>query len=841
MISKLTGMLIASLLLYSSTIAQTAYKNYKSPADKKEIIVKRITEKIKVDGVLNEPAWKTAPEANNFVCLRPTPFKPESNPTRVYIMYNNEGIYVGGELTEKSKDSISSELIGRDGFGSNDFLGVVFDTYQDKLNAFEYFVTPLGEQMDAKVSPNSNGNSEDFSWNAVWQSAAKINDHGWTFEMFIPYSAIRFGKKKVQDWGFNIVRKRQKCGEQMFWQAINPNVNGFLTQEGTLKGLEDLKPPLRLQFSPYASAYYINDATAPSGVAKTKTQFNGGMDVKYGINQAFTLDMTLIPDFGQVQSDNRTLNLSPFEQKFNENRAFFTEGTELFNKGNLFYSRRIGIEPKYHEDISIPSTDSVTEYPTQAKILNATKISGRTQKGLGVGILNAITKPQNAIVLNKQTGQYYQLENQPLTNYNILVLNQTLKHNSSVSLVNTNVMREGSHYDANVSSLLFDINDKTNTWNLGGSVGASAIFKNGEKKIGYAHNLYFGKTSGRFNFNFSQDFINDKYDKSDMGYFTNNNTIDNYLWVGYNWTKPKGWYNSMYLNLNLNYSRLVTPIDLYKGGARMYQSTGGNVNVNGTAKNLWGYGLWVGVNADYNDFYEPRDFGRVFHNKGNWGVNIWWNSNQAKKFSWGGSLFTGAGGVFKRTSFDYSLFGKIRFSSKFSIDHAVNISNAWNQPGWAATIKDPLGRSPLYYDTVIFSRRNVMSAENILNFKYNFTNRMGLTLRLRHYWSKVDPQQFYQLNVMGDLATPANPFTQNVNQNYNYFSTDALFTWEFARGSFVYLSWKDLSETFERNFQKDYFKNLSNTTSAPQANSFSVKVIYFLDYLDFKRKISKRG
>ncbi len=844
MINKPLWMLCASLFLHTIATAQTSTKNYNtSPPQFKELTAKRITDHIKVDGSLDESLWKTAPEANKFIELRPTPFKEErlTNSTHVYVMYNNEGIYIGGELQESSKDSISSELIGRDGFGNNDFLGVVFDTYQDKLNAFEYFVTPLGEQMDAKVSPNTNGNSEDFSWNSVWQSAAKINDHGWTFEMFIPYSAIRFGNKKIQDWGFNVVRRRQKSGQQLFWQPIDPNKNGFLTQEGTLRGLEDLKPPLRLQFSPYFSAYYINDGNASAGVSKTKTQINGGMDVKYGINQAFTLDMTLIPDFGQVQSDNRILNLSPFEQKFNENRAFFTEGTELFNKGNLFYSRRIGLEPSYRKGISVPSTDSITEYPSQAKIVNATKISGRTQKGLGVGMLNAITKPQYATVLNKNTGEYYQLENQPLTNYNILVLNQSLKHNSSVSIVNTNVLREGNDRDANVTAGLFDFYDKKNMWNVGGNVTISNIYGGGNKPTtGYAHSIYFGKVSGRFNFNFYQDFANKKFDKSDMGYFTNNNSIDNSFWMGYNWTKPKGWFNNFYLNFNSYYSSLVSPIDVYKGDGRMYQSAGGNVNGNGQLKKLWYVGLSFNWNADYNDFYEPRDFGRVFHNKGNWGVNVWWNSNQAKKLSWGGSLFGGEGAVTRRTSFNYNLFGKIRFSSKFSVDHQVNVNNSWNQPGWAATIRDVLGRGPMF-DTIIFSRRNVISTENILNFKYNFSNKMGLTLRLRHYWSKVDPKQFYELNVAGDLVTPTNPFTKNVNQNYNYFSTDMLFTWEFARGSFINLAWKDLAESFGNQFEKNYVKNLSNITSSPQTNSFSVKVIYFLDYLTAKNKLKRKG
>lgn len=320
---------------------------------KKKITAIRISKSLKLDGVMDEPEWKQAPVADKFVALRPTPFVAESNDNRseVYFLYNDEGLYVGGYFHEKNKDSIASELIGRDGFGNNDFVGLVFDTYNDKINGFEYFITPLGEQMDAKQAPNPNGNSEDFSWNAVWQSAAKINNDGWSFEIFLPYSAIRFGKKKIQDWGLNIVRRRQKSGQQLFWQSIDPTVNGFLTQEGMLLGLTDIKPPMRLQFSPYFSTYANHYPYNQPDIKNWNTQVNGGMDVKFGINQAFTLDMTLIPDFGQVQSDNRVLNLTPFEVKYNENRTFFTEGTELFNKGNLFYSRRIGGEPIHYWDV----------------------------------------------------------------------------------------------------------------------------------------------------------------------------------------------------------------------------------------------------------------------------------------------------------------------------------------------------------------------------------------------------------------------------------------------------------------------------------------------------------
>jgi hypothetical protein len=812
-------------LCFCILLASTAF----SQIPKRQLAAKRITSAIKIDGLLDDPAWKDAQVADKFTALRPTPFVPESpdNATQIYFVYDNEGIYVGGYLHEKFKDSIAAELTGRDGFGNNDFVGVIFDTYNDKLNGFEYFVTPLGEQMDAKVSPNN----EDFSWNAVWESKSKLLADGWSFEMFIPYAAIRFGKKNVQDWGLNIVRRRQKSGQQLFWQSIDPNVNGFLTQEGMFTGLENIKPPMRLQFSPYFSAYQNHDGAAKEN--KNQTTVNGGMDVKYGLNQAFTLDMTLIPDFGQVQSDNRVLNLSPFEVRFNENRSFFTEGVELFNKGNLFYSRRIGLEPRFSKYNPNANEDSLVEYPGQAKIINATKISGRTQKGLGIGVLNAVTQRQFASFQDKTTNEQYRSENMPLTNYNILVLDQTLKNNSSVSLVNTNVLRNGNDYDANVTSALFDLNDKKNKWNIGGNLSFSNLLgKDGKNTTGYAHSVYFGKTSGRFNFNVWQELYNDKYDKSDFGFFTNNNTMDQGVWAGYNWVKPVGWFNQMRVNTNFWYSRLVSPIDILRRREMMYQGAGINFNFNGQTKKLW----WVGINinggAKRNDFYEPRSYGRVFQDKGRIGMNVWWESNSAKKYSWGGSLFAGTGGVFKRTSLDYNLFGKIRFSSKFSVDNSINISNAGNQAGWA-------GRTG---NTIYFSRRDVRTVEDVLNIKYSFTNRMGLTLRVRHYWSKVNPQQFYELDADGKLQTPTNPFNRNVNQNYNYLSVDMVYNWQFAQGSFLSIVWKNIADNFEfgGNFEQKYFNNLGNTVEGDQFTSLSVRVIYFLDYLTLKRKLKKK-
>jgi len=176
------------------------------------------------------------------------------------------------------------------------------------------------------------------------------------------------------------------------------------------------------------------------------------------------------------------------------------------------------------------------------------------------------------------------------------------------------------------------------------------------------------------------------------------------------------------------------------------------------------------------------------------------------------------------------LSGKIRFNHKFSIDASTYLSMLKNQPGWADTLSASAGEM----DTVIFSRRNIHSVENIFNAKYNFTNKMGITLRIRHYWSKVDPKQFYVLNMDGKLVDPNFIYNKNKNQNYNYFTTDLVYTWQIAQGSFINLVWKDINESFTDTFRKNYFNNFDNTVSSPQFNSFSVRIIYFLDYLTLK-------
>lgn len=804
---------------------------------RKQLAARRTSSVIKIDGNLDEAAWKDVVPASNFIEWRPGFGKAEDPATKtvVYILYDNTSVYVGGYCYERTRDSISKELVGRDVVGINDFVGIIFDTYFDKINAVGFYVTPYGEQFDAKYSNSNIG--EDPSWNAVWNSAAKVHADGWSFEMRIPYSALRFSNRDNQSWGMNITRRRNKTGQQYMWNPVDPNINGFINQEGLWTGIEKIQAPLRLSFSPYFSTYLDHYPNHSQDIKDWTSSVNGGMDVKYGISEGFTLDMTLIPDFGQVQSDNHILNLSPFEVKYNENRSFFTEGTELFSKGDLFYSRRVGGTPIRYYDVQDTSTaddhihanEHFVKNPQEAKLINATKISGRTKHGLGIGFFNAITQPMYAEV-EDDAGVRRRIKTSPLTNYDIIVFDQTLKNNSAVSLINTNVTRNDNYYNANVTAGLFDLNNKKNTYNLNGKLAISQLYGPLQSKsVGQARVLSFNKTGGNWRYQLMEDATDASYSVNDMGILFNNNYLDHYFWLSYRWLKPTSWYNRIQLNYNAYYSRLYSKFTDQQTDSK-FQVFSTNVNGNIQLKNLWFLSMFFGYVPPGHDFYEPRTTGYSFRTPRRIQFNPTIETNGAKRYYANLSYFLGLRSLFNSPYHNINFSQRYRFSDKFSITQQLNYNPATNDAGYYS---DYLENDVL--KGIIFSRRDLSMIENIFIFKYNFNRKSGVSFRVRHYWSTVKPKQLYDLAADGTLSPTVHVNVALTNQNINYFNIDAVYTWEFAPGSFINIVWKDQGYLSDDNISDTYLKDFNHTISSPQDNNLSVKVIYYLDYINFRK------
>jgi hypothetical protein len=791
-------------------------------AENKNLQAVRTEQAPKIDGVLDDPVWQNAPIASSFIQNNPVPGTVEKNPTEVRVLYDDLALYVAAVMYEISADSIFRELGKRDTEGNTDLFGIQLDTYNDKLNAYGFYVTPAGVQLDARYSPSG----KDSRWNAVWESKTTITQKGWIVEMKIPYSAIRFSGTPEQTWGLNFLRKVKRNNETYYWNPVDPAVQGLINQFGQMTGIEKIKSPMRLSFSPYISAYVEHGPQNNSGKKSTTSRLNGGMDVKYGINESFTLDMTLVPDFGQVQSDNQVLNLSPFEVQFGENRPFFMEGTELFNKGGFFYSRRIGSTPINRGNVGdqLKPSEEIKDNPIETSMLNATKVSGRTRNGTGIGLLNSTTANTYAIVQDEHENER-KILTQPLSNYNVFVMDQSLKNNSYVTLVNTNVMRHGALYDANLTGGLFKLVNKRNTYAVSGKAALSQLYHPGEKgpDLGHTYNLNLSKTSGNFRFSMNHHVESHTYNPNDLGILQNNNEVTEKLGLYYNIYKPFGRFLSLRSNLYTEYSRLYLPNHFQY--LRMY----GNINT--TTRDFTTFGVdFMGEPIKGYNFFEARTKGRYYVTPESIRVGGFVSTDYRKKFALDVNARYRDFNENKRRSVAFTVAPRFRASNQLSFYFNFNKAADRDNIGFVSSgaSKESLA------DTIIFGRRKIDTFTNTLSGSYIFTNRMSVSLRTRHYWSTVKYLDFLSLEPDGSLSDHS--YTGNHDTNFNAFNIDMVYSWWFAPGSEVSIVWKNAVLTKESELSSGYIDSLQHTLQSPQNNSLSVKVLYFLDYQSIKKK-----
>ncbi|NNE56403.1 MAG: hypothetical protein HKN32_10310, partial [Flavobacteriales bacterium] len=582
--------------------------------------------------------------------------------------------------------------------------------FQDGINGFEFITTPAGVQFDALISTFG----EDSNWNAVWQCETSITDEGWFVEMKIPYSAIRFPSKPEQTWDVNAFRTIRRLREQSFWNFVDPELPGFVQQSGVLHGVSNIQPPPRLFFYPYASAYMQVEKTDEGEIA-TGSSYNGGMDVKFGISDAFTLDMTLIPDFGQVQSDNQVLNLSPFEVRFNERRQFFTEGTELFNKGGLFYSRRIGGRPVNLDQVAdqLSPEEEIIHQPGTTQLLNASKVSGRNKNGLGIGVFNAISAREFATVRNTETNDTREVEISPLVNYNILVFDQNLKNNSYLTLVNTNVMRDGATYDANVTGVNFNLRNESNSIQVegGGAYNKKFNWDDPDTDDGFTYNIDVSKVSGNFLFGTGHGVESKHWDKNDLGFLFNPNEFFNYVWASYNIYEPFGRFNNLWSNFNVNYSMLHEP--------RVFTelNINGNVGLNTRKFNTANVFFYTEPIEGY-DYFGPRVDGRYFITPEVYDAGMWVSSDYRKRLALDASIGGQTRNYEGWRQFNWRVEPRFRVNDQLMITYVYSKQDRINERGWA-THDDEL-------DQIIYAKRDVITHTNVLSTDYIFNNRMGL-------------------------------------------------------------------------------------------------------------------
>ncbi len=798
-------------------------------AQTKEHGATKISTSIKIDGNGNENIWSTIKPVSDFIIAYPAFGKQPSKNTEVKIAYDNTALYVLAIMYD-DKINIRKQLTQRDAIDRQDcdFFTLGLDTYQDKQNAFIFQVSAAGVQADAR---QSSANGRDISWDAVWESAVKIDIDKWVVEIKIPFSAVRFAKKDVQNWGLQLTRNIRKSNESDTWSPQDPNKDGTINQWGTLSNLKNIIPPLRLSFLPYISGGVKQSPTSTGNTSEILK--SGGMDIKYGINESFTVDMTLIPDFAQVQSDNKFLNLSPFKVRFDDFRPFFTEGTELFNKAGLFYSRNIGAEPKGNGnvlDFARNNTDyTINKNPGITRLYNATKLSGRTKNNLGIGVFNAVTAPMKATLTNIRTKKDTSFITEPLTNYNVIVFDKALKNRSSITFTNTNVLRKGNSRNANVAGLDVSIFDKANNYNFSASAKYSSIWGNDDKYNGFKSEIYGGKISGKWQWNTGINIESDKYDPNDLGFLFNNNSFEQFAEVSLNYNNPTKKYLSHRYRINLQNSYLYKPF--------AWNTFEINANAFFLFKNFWDMSYnFNSKPIDDVDFFESRTPGIKLKRFAYAYFGVRGSSDSRKKLYASWDIGAAENTKVKDDPY-FTAEGSLRyrFTNRFQLSASFKRESDKGQWGYSFRSKDST-LVPNYADPIIAFRK-VITSNLVLNSQYNFTPRMNCTIRLRHNWTKVENRSFHKLKADGNWDDIA--FVEGKNRNFNVFNIDMFYTWDFKWGSRLTFGWKNAlgGDVFLDPYKNtSYTKNLSAMFTNPHSNEFTLKIVYFLDYLTLKKR-----
>jgi len=543
----------------------------------------RLQDPVVVDGELSETVWRTAPAVTGFRQLQPVEDAPATQETVVRVAYDDEALYIGAEMKDSSPDSIVARLGRRDADMNTDLFGVFIDAYHDHRSGYYFGLSAGGTRYDGTLY---NDDWSDVSWDGVWEGDIHRDGRGWTLELRIPFSQLRFQKKDRTVWGINFRRDISRRNEQTYLVHTPKNASGFVSRFPDLTGIEDIRPSRHIEVLPYVrtKAEYTHPEKGDPFNSGSRYSPSAGADLKVGLGSNLILDLTGNPDFGQVEVDPAVVNLTDVETYFQEKRPFFIEGASTFRFGQggasnyvgfnwwnptFFYSRRIGRAPQG----SLPDND-YADAPDGVHILGAAKVSGKLQGNWNIGTLHAVTRKETArISLN---GNHADAEVEPLTYYGVFRAQKEI-HDSrqGIGVIATLTERRFDdsrlRNDVNANALTFGADgwtflDTSKTWVVSGWTGGSRVAGTPERMValqtgsghyfqrpdarcvkvdssatslsGFAGRFSLNKQKGNVLLNSAVGFLTPGFDVNDAGFMNRTDLINGHFGMGYLWTKP---------------------------------------------------------------------------------------------------------------------------------------------------------------------------------------------------------------------------------------------------------------------------------------------------------------
>ena len=613
---------------------------------KKRYNATHISEAPAIDGILKEQVWIDAGEwADDFSQFEPYNGRKPTQRTDFKILFDDNNLYVAVKSYDSSPDSIVKRLTRRD-HEDGDMVAIIFDSYHDLRTGFFFGVSAGGVKFDQVMS--NNGQDEDSTWDPNWWVGTSINEEGWVAEMRIPFSQLRFKENSGDVWGLELIRSVYRKSETNIWQHIPQDAPGLIHMMGEMSGLENVKPRKILDITPYAVAQterFPAEEGNPFATGK-RSKFNAGLDAKIGITNNLTMDLTINPDFGQVEADPSEVNLTAYETFFMEKRPFFIEGSNILSFGfgvgdgeegndNLFYSRRIGRRPQGNVSYEYgPGMESEGFYlaPDRTSILGAAKLTGKTQNGLSVALMDALTSEEIAEV--DTAGHRTQQTVEPMTNYMAARLQKDFREGNtivggmftSVNRAMTGLAITGDTADALINILptaaytggldftryfkkktymislqtTFSYIEGTEEAMLQAQESSARFFQKPGNKIsvdsartslsGNGGKLQFMKI-GNGHWSFGGDFIwkTPGLELNDIGYMREADQLIQAMWINYRLWEPK----SFYRTININGSQFA---GWDFSGNHLFDGVNANTNI--SFRNYWFAG--AGATLNYN-------------------------------------------------------------------------------------------------------------------------------------------------------------------------------------------------------------------------------------------------
>lgn len=827
----------------------------------------RIEKRPKIDGKLNDACWNMGSWSGGFIQQVPNQGKKPSQDTEIKVLYDNNNLYVGFKCYDKGPGKIRPILGRRDNF-AGDIAGIALDSYHDKQTAYEFNVAASGQKVDLV---HLGAYKVDENWDAVWDGKAQVYDSIWTSEIQIPFSQIKFAPGKEQVWGMHIWRWIDRLKEESQWKLIPIDAPSMVYLFGELRGIEGVKPKRNYEFLPY-----LNTRFSPNSGASNKMTYGYGLNGKIGLNSGFTLDYAINPDFGQVEADPSVLNLTSYEVFYDEKRPFFLEGNTVldYSIGDdmLYYSRRIGHNPYTPSALGkVQSTQS--SVPDNTTILSALKLTGKTKKGLSLGVVQSLTQKEFA---SFQDGIYNgnpisKMAVEPFTSYTVGRIKQDFnKANTILGGMVTSTYRNitdpqlkylaksstvaGIDFQHNWKQRKYFVDVKSFFTDIRGDRKAISALQyspvHNFQRIdadhleydtlrtslsGWGGSLQGGKRSGKLRVVGTFNFRTPGVDLNDVGYLYQADAIKELVNVTYKVSQPKGILQSYYVEAEQEHDWSFggeTTLDRYK--------------LHGFAQfsNLWNVHLNFKGYFNYFDTRELRGNSQIYSGpklfKDNCplDVELFVQSNQAKDLfvAFGPRIKSFSDHISKTnyytTQIRWQISDRFSITSRTIVDFSVdNNEYIKNTAYLVGTVNRKTISSTLRFEYFI-------TPEISLQYYGNPYSSVGKFDNFREVADADNKSLDLRYNKLVSLPTTGNTYKlqkdgvtkyqiKNPDFNFQEMNSNLVGRWEFRPGSTLYLVWTNTRSTLSSNLTQSVWNSFGDIFSLKSENVFMVKFSYW--------------